>query len=290
MRAAALALLSSIMVGVATLLMKKGIEKTNPTSAMLVVTLVGAVIFAGIALVTIPWRYLGSDAVPFFVLAGIFSPALVRWLYFISLDRVGPSVSSSIIAAGPAFTAIIAYFLLHENLTVPIGLGTVLIVTGIVIFERQINSAGQPALRRRKDLIFPLISALLLGFAVILRKKGLNILNSPLLGVTVGFVTSLLFYSVLCGCVRQMRASIALKKDDILYLAAAGAFLSVSWLTLFYALSLGQAVVVAPLSSLHPLVVVAISYFWLGNKEKISKKTFLGTSIVVAGVLLITMG
>jgi uncharacterized membrane protein len=42
--AIALALLSSLLISFTTILMKKGIARTNPTSAMLVVTAVGSLI------------------------------------------------------------------------------------------------------------------------------------------------------------------------------------------------------------------------------------------------------
>ncbi|MGD8392483.1 MAG: DMT family transporter, partial [Desulfobacterales bacterium] len=103
-----LALLSSLLISGTTIIMKKGIERTNPTSAMLVVTLVGTLVLLGISLPQIQLHHLKTKAFVLFIAAGILSPALVRWLYFISLDRIGPSMSSSILSTGPAFTAIIA--------------------------------------------------------------------------------------------------------------------------------------------------------------------------------------
>jgi uncharacterized membrane protein len=84
MPAATLAIITSFLIGVTMMLLKKAIERTNATSAMLMVTLVGTVIFLLISLPTLPVYYLKSKAFPYFVVAGIFSPALVRWLYFIS--------------------------------------------------------------------------------------------------------------------------------------------------------------------------------------------------------------
>jgi DME family drug/metabolite transporter len=158
MPAATLAIITSFLIGVTTILMKKAIERTNATSAMLMVTLVGTVIFLLISLPTLPTIYLKSRAFPYFVVAGIFSPALVRWLYFISLDRIGPSVSSSVLATGPAFTAVIALVLLHEKITLQIGLGIVVIIAGIVIFERDMHNGAEYGTRRSKDLMFPLFS------------------------------------------------------------------------------------------------------------------------------------
>jgi len=287
--AIALALLSSFLIGITTIIMKKGIDRTNPTSAMLVVTLVSTLIFLVISIPLVQFDHLKSKAFLLFILAGIFSPALVRWLYFISLDRIGPSVSSSLLSTGPAFTAILAIIFLKEELTVFISLGIVLIITGIIILERNINTSAKVVIRKKQDLIFPLLAALLLGLAIVFRKMGLNILNAPIFGATVGFVTSLVFYSILCLISKSMRASISLTRNDILYLSGAGVFLTAGWLALFYALSLGDAIIVTPLASLYPVMVVGLSYLFIKDTEKISIKTFSGVIVVLIGVLLITL-
>ena len=72
MPAATLAIITSFLISVTTILMKKAIERTNATSAMLMITLVGTIIFLLIALPTLPFYYLKSRAFPYFVLAGIF--------------------------------------------------------------------------------------------------------------------------------------------------------------------------------------------------------------------------
>jgi len=284
--AIALALLSSLLISFTTIIMKKGIARTNPTSAMLVVTVVGSLIFLAVSVPVVKFDYLKSKAFLFFILAGVFSPALVRWLYFISLDRLGASVSSSIISTGPAFTAVIAIVFLKEKLTVSISLGIVLIITGIIILERSINTGNNFRVQRNKDLIFPLLSAIFLGLAIVFRKMGLNMLNEPIFGVTVGFLTSLVFYSMLCLMFKSMRNSISLNRNDLLFLCAAGVFLTAGWLTLFYALSFGDAIIVAPLSSLHPVMVVGLSYLFLKDIEKITSKMIVAIILVLIGVLL----
>ena len=284
--AIALALLSSLLISFTTIIMKKGVARTNPTSAMLVVTVVGSLIFLAVSLPVVKFDYLKSKAFLIFILAGIFSPALVRWLYFISLDRLGTSVSASIISTGPAFTAVIAIVFLKEKLTLSISLGIALIIAGIIILEKNINTGNGLKVQRKKDLIFPLLSAIFLGLAIVFRKMGLNVLDEPIFGVTVGFLTSLVFYSMLCLVFKSMRNSISLNRNDLLFLCAAGVFLTFGWLTLFYALSFGDAIIVAPLSNLHPVMVVGLSYLFLKDIEKITPKMIVGIILVLIGVIL----
>jgi uncharacterized membrane protein len=287
--AIALALLASLLISGTTIIMKKGIERTNPTSAMLVVTLSGTLVLLAISLPLVQFAHLKSKAFLLFILAGVLSPALVRWLYFISLDRIGPSMSSSIVSTGPAFTAIIAAVFLNEKLTVSVSLGILLIIGGIITFERDIGASGKFAVGHKKDLIFALLSAILVGLAIVIRKMGLNILDEPLFGVTVGFTTSLVFYAMLCLVFKSMRAEISLNLKNTLYLSGAGVFLTAGWLTLFYALSYGDAIIVAPLASLHPVMVLGWSYLFFKDMEKITFKTVVGIITVLVGVVLIAL-
>ena len=287
--AIALALFASLLISGTTIIMKKGIERTNPTSAMLVVTLSGTFVLLVISLPLVQLAHLKSKAFLLFILAGILSPALVRWLYFISLDRIGPSMSSSIVSTGPAFTAIIAAVFLNEKLTVGVSLGILLIIGGIITFERDIGASGKFAVGRKKDLIFALLSAILVGLAIVIRKMGLNILDEPLFGVTVGFTTSLVFYAMLCLVFKSMRAEISLNLKNTLYLSGAGVFLTAGWLTLFYALSYGDAIIVAPLASLHPVMVLGWSYLFFKDMERITYKTVIGIITVLVGVFLIAL-
>ena len=87
-----------------------------------------------------------------------------------------------------------------------------------------------------------------------------------------------------------MRASISIGKQDLPYFCGAGIFLTAAWLTMFYALSFGDAIIVTPLASLHPLVVLVLSHFFLGKIETITKGVLIGVGVVVVGVFLITTG
>jgi DME family drug/metabolite transporter len=97
-------------------------------------------------------------------------------------------------------------------------------------------------------------------------------------------------YLIVCLVSKKLRASIAIKKADLPHFIAAGLSLTAAWLTMFYALALGDAVIVTPLASLHPLFVLVLSYFFLGKVEKITKGILVGACVVVAGILLITTG
>jgi uncharacterized membrane protein len=76
---------------------------------------------------------------------------------------------------------------------------------------------------------------------------------------------------------------------DMPFFLAGGLSLALGWLCIFYALSHGAVVLVAPLAGLYPIIVLILSVFLLKDVEKVTRKTVIGCCIVMAGVLLITV-
>jgi len=69
------------------------------------------------------------------------------------MDRIGVSISSSILATIPAFASIMAILFLDEKLSLGLAAGIVLIVSGIIIFERDKKSSQPDRRFSRKDLV-----------------------------------------------------------------------------------------------------------------------------------------
>jgi uncharacterized membrane protein len=114
----------------------------------------------------------------------------------------------------------------------------------------------------------------------------LNLIPAPALALTASVligVTTIL----LQDCVRRTNPILTM---PVVTLAGTGIFMTAAWFCIFKALSTGDAVVVTPLASLHPLVVVGLSRFVMQDKNEVGAKTALGVVFVVTGVLLITIG
>lgn len=58
----------------------------------------------------------------------------------------------------------------------------------------------------------------------------------------------------------------------------------------FSALRLAPVVIVAPISSVTPLISLALAHIFLRSLEKITRRTWLGALLVVAGIILVTLG
>jgi len=285
------ALLSSLCIGVNTIIIKKSLARANAFTVASLLTVCGAFVFWVLGALLLPleifWR--SPRATIAFVIAGVFAPALVRWIFFASMDRVGASVSSSILATTPAFAAVIAVAFLDEHLSPAMAVGLLMIVGGIVVFQRDINDNGARRTIRRRDLALPLLGALVGSIAINLRKLGLQEVDSPILGAVLGFSSALVVYVLVLLVSPGTRRGFRFKPRDIPFFVAGGLSLAMGWLCIFYALSYGEVVLVAPLSGLYPIIVLVLSVFLLKDVERVTRMTVIGCCIVMAGVLLVTV-
>jgi len=285
------ALLSSLFIGVNTIIIKKSLARANPFTVAALLTFFGALVFWILGAMVLPpeiyWKNPRGSVC--FIIAGVFAPALVRWIFFASMNRVGASVSSSILATIPAFAVVIAVVFLGEQVSFAMVVGLVMIVGGIVVFQRDLNDNGARLRIRRMDLALPLLGALVGSIAINLRKLGLDEINSPILGAVLGFTSALSVYLIIIALSPKMRRSFRFNLRDMPFFLSGGLSLALGWLCIFYALSHGAVVLVAPLAGLYPIIVLILSVFLLKDVERVTRKTVIGCCIVMAGVLLITV-
>lgn len=285
------ALLASLFIGVNAIVITKCLERASAFTVATLLTAVGTVVCALLAAATLPggavlasWR-----AGLYFTAAGVFAPGLLRWLYFISLERVGPAASTSAIATIPAFAAVIAVLVLGERPSPPLAAGVGMVVGGIVVLQGTGRGRVGGRVLRARDLAPALVAALLGAVAINLRKAGLDLVDLPILGAAIGFATALLMYLLVLVASPRRRRSFTLRRADLPLFGAGGLSLALGWLCMFYALANGPVVLVAPLSSLYPLVVLVLSGLMLKGAEHITPRTVVGSSVVVAGVVLISV-
>jgi uncharacterized membrane protein len=203
-------------------------------------------------------------------------------LRFVSIERVGASVSAALINLYPFVAAGLAILLLGEAVTAPILAGTVVIVAGTVL----LSSSGSILGFRAPQLVFPFLSAVCFGAVAILRKLGLGGVG-PLLGFAVNVTTALVAFTAFLAASGQLRG-LRCERRSLGYLVAAGVFENAGVLCTVLALRVGSVSVVAPLSGTTPLFVLALSWVFLRDLEPVRVRLIVGTSLIVLGVYLIT--
>ncbi|UVE51031.1 DMT family transporter [Haloferax larsenii] len=279
------ALVTAFAFAVSTVLVRVGVRESSPLVALVITMAVNVVVLWGLSLA---WYDVSVDlwSWRWFILAGIFAPALGRLANYIGIQRVGANLVSPITNMNPLVSVGLAIVLLGERLPLPGYVGVMLAVAGGVVLA-SVRGDGFTRVRRT-DLLFPLFGALTYGTVQIFRKIGTNLVAEPTIGAAVNLTTS--FVLVAGGIVATGRLeTLVVPRRDALTFVAAGVVSSLGLASLYAALSLGQVTVVTPIFNASPLFVLLLTGLFVRDGELFSKRVLVGTVTIVAGVAILTM-
>jgi uncharacterized membrane protein len=222
----------------------------------------------------------------FFVLGGAIGGFLGLFLIYEGIYRLGAALTSSLIGIYPLFASLFAIIFIGEKITLLIFLGTLSIILGVGIISMPGRRSQWKF--RKLYLFIPILAALCHGLASLIRKLGLDLLDSPILGAAIGTTTALACLTLYLA----YRGEIALPINEkgSTYFVLSGLIGSFSLVALFFALSLGRVVFVAPLVGTSPLFTLLFSHVFLKGIEKVTPFLVIGAIVIVAGGALVAIG
>jgi uncharacterized membrane protein len=284
-----LAVSSAFFNATSSIISRVGLRHYDPFSGFVINLMVMVAGSIAISLFTIPLDQFVNRAALYFIITGIMGPLLARFLLFSGIHRVGASIAIPIHSTRALYAVIGAVAILGESLTPPIILGIFLMILGVTTVS--IEQSGGTIERQwsRKDLGFPIMAAALLGIAHVIRKVGLDMIPSPIIGVTLQNTTALIFMPLLAIAQQPKQKVILNEMRAWVIFGFSGLTLLISQLCMFYALDLGQVVIVSPLFSLSPLFVLILVAIFLRGIERLTWKIVLGTLLIVGGTTVLTL-
>lgn len=274
---------SALFAGLTAVLAKCGIRKTDSTVATAIRTIV-VLVFSWLMVFLVGSQsqitQLGGKTLLFLILSGLATGA--SWLcYFRALqigdiNKVVPVDKSSTV-----LTILLAAIFLQEGVSLPKGIGIVLIAAGTFLMIEKKESSGET--KSAAWLWYALGSAVFASLTAILGKVGISGVESNLgTAIRTGVVLVMAWLMVLvtgkAGAVRQV------PRRELAFICLSGVATGASWLCYYRALQSGPASVVVPIDKLSILVTVLFSY--LVFHEKLTAKSGLGLAGIVAGTLL----
>jgi drug/metabolite transporter (DMT)-like permease len=222
------------------------------------------------------WRF-----VPLFALIGVFSPGLSLLLAFEGNRVLGPTLSATVASTAPLFAAIFAVALLGEQPSLPVVLGTLAIVAGVIVLSWR----GRSVRDWRLGAVLALLGAAVIrGGVHIGSKVGFGLAEAPFTGALVTFSAS---FAVMAAAYQLSgrRLPVSELKRVAPWFVLTGLLNGVGLLATYSALSLGRVVVVSPMVSTYPLFTLGLAS--LLHFERASRRVLLGVVMVVAGVAAI---
>lgn len=263
--------------GVGAVFAKKGLAQITP--------LWNNIISYGFVVVTlIPWAVNGG--VSWERLPAIFPwtllTAVAYSIYFYVVSRGEIALTGTINSMYPLATVILAKMFLGETTSGLQNLGTLAMLMGAVLIAWPKNVK----VKLESWVWWGTAGAIMAGSGDFLAK--LIIGKSDVYTYTLSH--ELAFIPVLVGLWLMDKGGRSVPKLNLRSwwptLAGVG-MLQLGVLSFFIALSLGQASLVAPVSSIYQAITVVLAMMWL--KEKVSRRQLLGIALAIGGVLLLAV-
>ena len=283
-----LALLAAATYALSTVMVRKGLNKSDIIAATMILTLVSIGIFFPLTLIFTNIGTLKLEAIAYFALAGVLAPGLFTLLFFRGMKVTGVSISPAIFSVVPIFGAILGVLLLNEALSLENWTGIILVAVGVWSIGRNPNNPNGRGAKSFMKLVFPILTGLTLAVSIVIRKHALSINNEPIVGATIGLSISFLLYLPLFVSSYYRKGSWFLSKNIRLYWKAAilGAFAEIA---AFSALSFERVSIVAPILQTELLFILLFARILLNEIEQVSYRLLASTSLVVVGAILVSI-
>ena len=242
-----------------------------------------------------------------FAAAGIFATYFGRWFFYEAVVRFGPAKASIFQVSSPIFTALMAWVLLGESLSLWVMLGIFLTVGGLMLVSYK---PGFPSRRmagvnvanndRVKNPVFGYLpqSILLLGlgsslaYAIgnFLRGSAVRDWNEPVLGGFLGAASGLLLHLAFTPEKKQLFKRLTTANRNGVLLFSLIGFLTISGQILGIAAMRYIPLSVATLISLcTPVLVFPLSYMLFRTSDDFTPKVLVGTALTLLGIFIIVI-
>jgi drug/metabolite transporter (DMT)-like permease len=223
----------------------------------------------------------------YFSLAGLIHFS-VGWTFLnISQMRIGAARTSPLLATVPLWGIAIALVTIGEFPGPVAWVGTLLIVAGAlaVSLERAAETGWGVGWR---DLLPGLATAVTWAISPVLIKEGLEGLESPLLGLTLGMLVAVAVYGLALPLRPRVKGPLLGSWPSLSFKLAAGLMVGLSVWARWESLDYTQVAVVLALGLLSVPVVLLLAPLLMGRHiERVNLQVWLGGALVVIGALLL---
>jgi len=231
-----------------------------------------------------------THALLFLGLSGIVGLSIGDTFYFRCLVILGPRRGSLMMTLSPVMTALIAFVVLGErlSLTAIAGMAVTLVGVGWVTTEKQDGGMDYREGSKAFGVLMGVGGAFGQALGLVLAKHGMGETFNPLSATLIRMLFATAAIWVVAACRREIVSTLkGLTDIKCLMTLSGAAFLGPTvgvWLSLV-SVKFTQAGIAATLMSIFPVVVIPLTM--IIHKERPSYRSVLGAIIAVAGVALL---
>lgn len=283
MSAVTLAVLSALLFGAMTVVLRLGLTRRPDVPLATLVTLVTAFVVVLVAAAAeVPGGGIHAGTLWPFVLAGVLSPGFGQFFVTMGIHEAGAARVSVVLGIAPLVSVTIAVAVLGEPLQAALAVGAVLIVAGGLELARE----------RDRPRHLRLIGLAYAFAAVVLFATRDNLVRWLSTGASapppsVAAAAALIGGALVLSAILGPRLGARPPLRDVAPFLGVGVLFGLGYVCLFEAYFRGNVTVVAPLVATESLWAVTFSALVLRHTEVVGRRLVAGALLVVAGGILI---
>ncbi|MEM7114637.1 MAG: DMT family transporter [Chloroflexota bacterium] len=289
-----LSIASGIGFGLFQALNRRAGRNSNPYQATFVLLLASSVVLTLVSLLFEDVRLLQGIAplaIVYFTLAACIHFVVGWTLFSISQQKVGAARTGILLGTVPLWAIVIGVVLFAELLSVAILSGILLMIVGAyVVSTDPAKASGAQIETGLKASLYGLGTAVCFAGSSIFIRYGLELLASPLLGVTIGMLVATVIYAVMFRArMATSNERITLASPDVRLQIVAGVLVAVATWWRWIAIDLTPIAIVISLSRLSIPTVLILSPLIIGQKyEQVNRRIWLGAAVIIVGAMILT--
>jgi drug/metabolite transporter (DMT)-like permease len=219
-------------------------------------------------------------AVAVFAAVGLGYPGLVALLRFYATDRMGPAITSSVLASTtPLFALAVAAALTDEAISSRAVLACCGVAVGILLLTSR--AAKGPSSWRGWWLAVPIAAGAIAGAAQVGTKAGLRLWPEPLGAALISYVVSSLVILAFVAIKRPPPAVVS--SAGVSWFIGTGVLNGAGVLSMFAALKHGPVTLVAPIVAAYPLVTLFLGAALLSD-ERLTWRRVSGAGVAIGSI------
>ena len=285
MTAQLFALLTALAFATSNVSVKRGFRYSTPMTATFVSLVIHTFVLWVAVFVTGDIPNVARAGLIAIVVSSLLQPA-IRHFHYSGIHKLGTSRAVTLRNSYPFLTVIAGIVFLGEPLTLLGMVGTLLIVTGIILTSWRIDK-NVPAFRW-VYLLYPIATVLLTTIVHPLRRYALMQSHEPLFFAALVGPVSLLSFAIFYAS-PSCKEKLVWDRRALWPLALSGLFETVAVLFMLIAFASGPVFIVSPIAATAPIWTMLLAAIFLREIESINFMTVLGTVCVVAGVVAISL-
>jgi uncharacterized membrane protein len=211
---------------------------------------------------------------------------------YIAVQLLGANISATLSRISPIIAVTIGFSVFGEPLTWQIGIGVLLVITGVVIvsWNPSISNRGKNTFTNlsSKGILYALGTGFCFGISSVFVKMGLSDSGSPVAAAFVSYFAATIILSIFLFSRGKRTTLFNMGNRVILFFCLAGLLTSVAQLLRYMALNISPISIVGPLGDMSPIFVIGFSFLFNRKLEVFNRFIIIGVILTVIGVILLT--